>query len=191
MRLNFSRCASRGWCTVICLTLSDSMIAAVSLLLQHYSCSPGHFLLLHGASWILSPSQSCPPFAGAGLLQNRCLVFFSSPHTLVHLVHFDHTPHRPLRTCFAKTWSRRFHFSPVVFCLQQKFALQYIYCLLYLFSTQVKIDKTVLVTWSTYRPHWRKYSGSRKLAILLFVSSWYYFGARGHCFCCFFCCYLK
>ena len=84
------------------LDLFVSIVALFPSVSQHYNCLPGHFLLLHGASWILSPPQSCPPCAGAGSSQNRCLVFFPPPHTLVHLVHFDHAPHRPLRTSFAK-----------------------------------------------------------------------------------------
>ena len=84
------------------LDLFVSIVALFPSVSQHYNCLPGHFLLLHGASWILSPPQSCPPCAGAGSSQNRCLIFFPPPHTLVHLVHFDHAPHRPLRTSFAK-----------------------------------------------------------------------------------------
>ena len=44
----------------------------------------------------LEPTQSSPPYLGAGLLQNRCRRCTPLPHSFEHLPHIDHAVQTPL-----------------------------------------------------------------------------------------------
>ena len=73
---------------------------------------PGHLFLLQSLLCLNAPSQSLPPWAGAGLSHLRVLECSPTPHVLLHLLHMPHSPQFPFTMKYKLTrfsnWGIRF-----------------------------------------------------------------------------------